>query len=158
MWTISGRGIKRFSKGLTFVVRLTRRYQFSASHRLHTDALSKEENARLFGKCNYPFGHGHNYVLEVSVAGEPDAVSGMVMRRDTLDDFVGRTALGRIDHTYLNQDVEEFRQTVATTENLSLVVHRWLAAAWDAEFGDTRAKLDRIRIEETARNSFEVTS
>jgi len=80
------------------------------------------------------------------------------MRRDTLDDFVGRTALGRIDHTYLNQDVEEFRQTVATTENLSLVVHRWLAAAWDAEFGDTRAKLDRIRVEETARNSFEVTS
>lgn len=139
-------------------MRLTRRYPFSASHRLHTDALSEEENARLFGKCNNPFGHGHNYVLEVSVAGEPDALSGLVMRRETLDDFVGRTALNRIDHTDLNKDVEEFQQTVPTTENLSLVVHRWLSAAWDAEFGDTRAKLDRIRIEETARNSFEVTS
>lgn len=139
-------------------MRLTRRYPFSASHRLHTDALSEEENDRLFGKCNNPFGHGHNYVLEVSVAGEPDDLSGMVMRRETLDDFVGRTALSRIDHRDLNKDVEEFQQTVPTTENLSLVVHRWLAAAWDAEFEDAGATLDRIRIEETARNSFEVSS
>lgn len=120
--------------------------------------MSDEENARLFGKCNNSFGHGHNYVLEVGVAGEPDASTGMVMRRETLDDFVERTALHRIDHTDLNKDVSEFKQMVPTTENLSLVVHRWLAAAWDAEFGDTTAKLDRIRIEETARNSFEVTS
>lgn len=139
-------------------MRLTKRYPFSASHRLHTDALSEEENARLFGKCNNPFGHGHNYVLEVSVAGEPDRRSGMVMRRETLDGFVERIALHRIDHTDLNKDVEEFEHVVPTTENLSLVVHRWLAAAWDTEFGDTAAKLDRIRIEETVRNSFEVTS
>ena len=138
-------------------MRLTRRYPFCASHRLHTDALSEEENKRLFGKCNNPFGHGHNYVLEVSVSGEPDHRSGMVMPRTELDDFVKRTALNRVDHTDLNKDVEEFAETVPTTENLSLVIHRWLAAAWDAEFGNTPAKLDRIRIEETARNSFEVT-
>lgn len=139
-------------------MRLTRRYPFCASHRLHTDALSEEENKRLFGKCNNPFGHGHNYVLEVSVSGEPEQHSGMVMPRTELDDFVKRTALTRVDHTDLNKDVEEFQQTVPTTENLSLVIHRWLAAAWDAEFGNAAAKLDRIRIEETARNSFEVTS
>ncbi len=139
-------------------MRLTRRYSFSASHRLHTDALSDEENESLFGKCNNPFGHGHNYVLEVSVAGEADGLAGMVVPRGKLDDFVGRTALDRIDHTDLNQDVKELQEIVPTTENLALVVHRWLRAVWDAEFGDEGAKLDRVRIEETTRNSCEVTS
>ncbi len=138
-------------------MRLTRRYPFSASHRLHVHGLSEEENDKLFGKCNNPFGHGHNYVLEVSVEGEPDDRTGMIFERRVLDDFVRRTALNRIDHVDLNRDVEEFRETVPTTENLSLAVQRWLAGGWDAEFGDKAAKLDRIRIEETARNHFEVT-
>jgi 6-pyruvoyltetrahydropterin/6-carboxytetrahydropterin synthase len=138
-------------------VRLTRRYLFSASHRLHVPGLSEKENDKLFGKCNNPYGHGHNYVLEVSVEGEPDDRTGMIFERRMLDDFVRRTALDRIDHVDLNKDVEEFQQTVPTTENLSLAVHGWLAAGWDAEFGDQAAKLDRIRIDETARNHFEVT-
>lgn len=138
-------------------MRLTRRYSFSASHRLHTGVLSDEENESLFGKCNNPFGHGHNYVLEVSVTGEPDGFAGMVVPRGKLDDFVGRTALDRIDHADLNNDVKELREIVPTTENLSLLVHRWLSSAWDAEFGDDGARLDRVRIEETARNSCEVT-
>ena len=132
-------------------MRLTRRYPFSASHRLHAPELSEEENEKLFGKCNNPYGHGHNYVLEVSVEGEPDD-------RTVLDDFVRRTALNRVDHVDLNQDVEEFRDTVPTTENLSLAVHGWLRAGWNAEFGNKGATLSRIRIEETARNHFEVTA
>ena len=138
-------------------MRLTRRYPFSASHLLHVDGLSEEENDRLFGKCNNPYGHGHNYVLEVGVEGEPDGCTGMVVGRKALDDFVRRTALDRIDHVDLNKDVEEFQGAVPTTENLSLAVHNWLQAGWKAEFGDGGAKLDRIRIEETPRNSFEVT-
>ena len=119
--------------------------------------LSDAENESLFGKCNNPFGHGHNYVLEVSVTGEPDGLAGMVVPRKKLDDFVGRTALERIDHADLNHDVKELREIVPTTENLSLLVHRWLSSTWDAEFGAEGAKLDRVRIEETARNSCEVT-
>ena len=130
---------------------------FSASHRLHTPALSAEENHQIFGKCNNPYGHGHNYVLEVSVEGEPDVRTGMIVERSVLDDFVRRTALDRVDHVDLNQDVEEFRHTVPTTENLSLAMYAWLNTGWNAEFGDKAATLGPIRIEETARNHFEVT-
>ncbi|HUG80335.1 MAG TPA: 6-carboxytetrahydropterin synthase [Bryobacterales bacterium] len=139
-------------------MRLTRRYPFSASHRLHTAELSEEENEKLFGKCNNPYGHGHNYVLEVSIEGEPDDRTGMIVERRVLDDFVRRRALSRVDHVDLNNDVEEFQDAVPTTENLSLAMHGWLKAGWNAEFGNQEAKLGRIRIEETARNHFEVTA
>jgi len=137
-------------------LRLTRRYPFSASHRLHVPGLSEEENDRLFGKCNNPHGHGHNYVLEVGVEGEPDDRTGMIVERQALDDWVRRTVLERLDHVDLNKDIEEFRNLVPTTENLSLAVHGWLAAGWKAAFGSGTAKLGRIRIEETPRNAFEV--
>lgn len=138
-------------------MRLTRRYPFSASHRLHTPELSEEANEELFGKCNNPYGHGHNYVLEVSIEGEPDDRTGMIVERRVLDDFVRRTVLNRVDHADLNNDVAEFQDAVPTTENLSLAMHGWLKAGWNAEFGNREATLGRIRIEETARNSFEVT-
>ena len=140
------------------MLRLTKRYPFSASHRLHTNKLSEEENRRLFGKCNNPYGHGHNYLLEVSVEGEADARSGMLLARSTLDRIVEQAVLSKLDHTDLNRDVEELDDAVATTENLVLLIDRWLRAEWGREFAGRPVRLDRIRVEETARNSFEVTN
>ena len=137
--------------------RLTKRYPFSASHRLHATQLSAEENLRLFGKCNNPHGHGHNYTLEVSVSGPIDPGSGMVISRSRLDDVVERYVLSEIDHVDLNRDVEELRDTVPTTENLTLFIGARLGRAWRREFGAGGPRVERIRVEETARNSFEVT-
>ena len=138
------------------MLRLTRRYPFAASHRLHSEQFSAEENARLFGKCNNPFGHGHNYVIEVSLSGEPDEASGMLIRRGEMDDFVNRNVLSKLDHANLNTDVPELESVVPTTENLMLLIQRWLAAAWEREFAGRSLRLSRVRIEETGRNSFEV--
>jgi 6-pyruvoyltetrahydropterin/6-carboxytetrahydropterin synthase len=139
------------------MLRLAKRYPFSASHRLHSDQLSDEENDRLFGKCNNPFGHGHNYVLEVGVSGEPDPESGMLLARPELDRIVRQAVLDRIDHANLNTDVDAMRGVVPTTENLALVIGRLLREAWEKEFAGRPVRLDRVRIEETARNTFEVT-
>jgi 6-pyruvoyltetrahydropterin/6-carboxytetrahydropterin synthase len=137
-------------------MQLAKRYPFSASHRLHSPQLSGEENARVFGKCNNPFGHGHNYMLEVAVKGRADAGSGMVVSRKTLDSFVERHVISKLDHANLNCDVAELQGVVPTTENLALLVENWLNKAWDDELGARGVKLARVRIEETARNSFEV--
>ena len=140
------------------MLRLTKTYRFSASHRLHSQRLSAAENARVFGKCNNPQGHGHNYILSVSVSGEPDPSSGLLLSRSRLDALVDRTVLADLDYAYLNTGVEEFREIVPTTENLSLLIHRRLSQAWEQEFGRQSPRLDRVRVEETARNFFEVTS
>ena len=129
---------------------LTRRYRFAASHRLNTDALSPEENARLYGKCNNPFGHGHDYVLDVTVAGPVDA-SGQIVNRDALDTLVRERVLARLDHRNLNCDVPELKNRVPTTENLSSAVESMLASQWTLP-----AALARVRISETARNTFEL--
>ncbi len=139
------------------MLRLTKTYRFSASHRLHSQRLSAAENARVFGKCNNPQGHGHNYILSVSVSGEPDPSSGLLLSRSRLDALVDRTVLAGLDYTHLNTGVEEFREIVPTTENLSLLIHRRLSQAWEQEFGRQSPRLDRVRVEETARNFFEVT-
>ena len=133
-----------------------KRYPFSASHRLDSPQLSAEENARIFGKCNNPFGHGHNYTLEVAVQGPVDAGSGMVVRRKTLDRFVERHVISKLDHANLNCDVAELQGVVPSTENLALLVESWLQRAWDDELGGRGLKLARVRIEETPRNSFEI--
>lgn len=140
------------------MLRLTKTYRFSASHRLHSRQLSAAENARVFGKCNNPLGHGHNYILSVSVSGKPDPSSGLLLSRSRLDALVDRTVLAGLDYAHLNTDVEEFREIVPTTENLSLLIHRRLSQAWEQEFGRQSPRLDRVRVEETARNFFEVTS
>ncbi len=111
------------------MLRLAKRYAFSASHRLHTSQLSEEENARLFGKCNNPFGHGHNYVLEVSVSGEGDPATGMLLPRAALDRLVHQAVLDRIDHANLNSDVPAMQGVVPTTENLALLIGGWLRDA-----------------------------
>jgi len=131
---------------------LTRRYRFAASHRLNTDALSPEENARLYGKCNYPFGHGHDYVLDVTVAGPVDA-SGQIVNREALDALVAERVLSRVDHRNLNCDVAELQGRVPTTENLSSAIERMLVSGWTLP-----AALAGVRISETARNTFELTT
>src|SRR5579863_707998 len=99
-------------------IELGRRYHFSASHRLHSAHLSEEENWRVYGKCNNPHGHGHNYIVEVSVSGNVDPATGMIANLSDLDGFVEREVLEPFDHKSLNDDVPAFRDAVPTTENL----------------------------------------
>jgi 6-pyruvoyltetrahydropterin/6-carboxytetrahydropterin synthase len=127
---------------------LTRRYMFSASHRLHSEGMSDAENAATYGKCNNPFGHGHNYELEVTVSGPVDPGTGMVCNLVDLDGFVQCEILERFDLENLNTRAE-FAQTVPTTENLCTAIYDIL------EQGFTRAHLEKVRIEETMMNSFE---
>jgi len=137
------------------MVQLTKRYPFCASHRLHSGELSEEENQRLFGKCNNPYGHGHNYFLEVSVRGASDPATGMVVRREELDRYVERRVVSKLDHANLNEDVPEFAGAVPTTENLAELIARWLRAGWNEQWGGG-LQLAKVRVEETAKNSFEV--
>jgi 6-pyruvoyltetrahydropterin/6-carboxytetrahydropterin synthase len=129
-------------------IELGRRYRFAASHRLHSAQLSEEENRRVYGKCSNPFGHGHNYVLEVSLSGEVDSATGMIANLADLDSFVERQIIEPFDHRYLNEEVAVFRETVPTTENLCIEIFRRLRSF-------PKAKLERVRIQETANNSFE---
>jgi len=127
---------------------LTRRYMFSASHRLHSDAMSDAENAATYGKCNNPYGHGHNYALEITVSGTVDERTGMICNLADLDEFVQRGLLERFDHQNLNC-LEEFKELVPTTENLCIVVYDIL------QRGFRQAHLEKVRFEETMMNSFE---
>jgi len=129
-------------------IALGRRYRFAASHRLHTSQLSDEENCRVYGKCDNPFGHGHNYVVEVSVSGEVDPATGMIANLADLDNFVERQIIEPFDHRYLNEEVAAFRERVPTTENLCIEIFRRLKTF-------PKAKLERVRIQETGNNSFE---
>src|SRR5205807_8599035 len=101
---------------------LTRRYRFAASHRLHNAQFAEEENKRLYGKCNNPYGHGHNYVVEVAVSGLVDPATGMIANLTDLDSFVEREVIEPFDHTYLNEEISEFRERVATTENICIEI------------------------------------
>ena len=129
-------------------VELGRRYRFAASHRLHSERLSETENARLYGKCNNPYGHGHNYIVEISVSGEIDPATGMIANLTDLDGFVQREVLEAFDHRSLNQDVPAFRENVPTTENLCVEIFRRVKSF-------PHGKLERVRVEETSNNSFE---
>lgn len=135
------------------MVYLTRRYRFSAGHRLHNDALTDEENRRIYGKCNNPNGHGHNYLLEVRVAGEVDPATGMVYDLVALDRIVAERVLERFDHKNLNLDTDDFKAQVPTTENLCREIYRILRGPLEGE--RRGARLDRVRVEETSLNSFE---
>ena len=129
-------------------VELGRRYRFSASHRLHNANLSDAANREIYGKCNNPYGHGHNYVLEVAVSGPLDAETGMIANLANLDAYVEKNVLADYDHKSFNEDVATFRDVVPTTENLCIdIFHRLKTFPW--------AKLERIRVEETGNNTFE---
>ena len=127
---------------------LTRRYLFSASHRLHSDDLSESDNVATYGKCNNPYGHGHNYALEVTVSGQVNPQTGMICNLADLDSAVQREVLDRFDHENLNVR-QEFAAAVPTTENLSEVIFNILKQSF------TAAHLERVRLEETMMNSFE---
>ena len=129
-------------------IHLTRSYSFAASHRLHSPRLSEEENWRTYGKCNNPYGHGHNYVVEVTVSGPVEASTGMVADLGELDRYVEREVLETFDHKYLNEEVAAFRDRVPTTENICIEIYNRLQAF-------PGARLERVRLEETSLNSFE---
>jgi 6-pyruvoyltetrahydropterin/6-carboxytetrahydropterin synthase len=126
---------------------LSRRYHFSASHRLHTEAYDSAKNQAVFGKCNNPHGHGHNYTVQVTLSGQVDPATGMVCNLVELDAFARTNLIDRFDHTNLNR-LDCFANKVSTTENLSIVIYRIFQ-------GFTGAHLERIHIEETSNNSFD---
>ncbi len=136
--------------------RVTRRYEFAASHRLHSGELSEVENRQLYGKCNNPHGHGHNYVVEVSVRGPLEGATGRAVDIAALDEMVGREVVGPFDHHNLNREVAEFASVVPTSENLGLEICRRLKRNWKQAFPGEWPKLEKIRIGETSRNVFEV--
>ena len=135
--------------------RVTRSYCFAASHRLHAPQLSEEENRALYGKCNNPYGHGHNYVLEVTARGPVDR-SGLALDTGRLDRLVEQEVLTPFSHRNLNLDVNSFAGQVPTSENLAVEICRRLKENWAAAFPGEWPKLDGVRIAETARNIFEV--
>jgi 6-pyruvoyltetrahydropterin/6-carboxytetrahydropterin synthase len=128
---------------------LTRRYMFSASHRLHSSQMSADENLATYGKCNNPYGHGHNYHLEVTVSDQVDETTGMVCNLIDLDSFVQKQILERFDRQNLNT-LPEFGRVVPTTENLCAAIYEILNR------GFTHAHLEKVRMEETMMNSFEL--
>jgi 6-pyruvoyltetrahydropterin/6-carboxytetrahydropterin synthase len=129
------------------MIKLTRKYHFCTAHRLHAAQLSDEENVRLFGKCNNPHGHGHNYYLEVTVAGSPDPVTGMIINLTDLDAAVNEQIIKRFDHKNLNLDTAEFRELNPTSENFVKVIWELLAPVLPG--------LSKIGLYETEKNYFE---
>jgi 6-pyruvoyltetrahydropterin/6-carboxytetrahydropterin synthase len=126
---------------------LSRRYHFSASHRLHTDAFDEERNREVFGKCNNPHGHGHNYVVTVTVSGHVDPVTGMVCDLAELDAFAKTNLVERFDHQNLNM-LDCFRGRVSSTENLSAEIYGIFE-------GFKGARLEQVHVDETSNNSFD---
>lgn len=138
------------------IVRLSRRYTFAASHRLHAPGLSDAENKAIYGKCNNPFGHGHNYEVEITVRGRVDSVTGRVMDLAVLDNLAAEQILKPMGHRDLNREILCFQTCVPTTENLAAEIDRRLRAAWPAVFGPDGPVLEKIRILETERNICEI--
>ncbi len=138
-------------KNINSMTTLTRIYEFAAAHRLDAPSLSPAENIALFGKCNNPAGHGHNYLLEVTVQGVPDPQTGMLVDIEALDRTVHELVVDRYDHKNLNSDIPEFTNMNTTSEIVTQTIFSRLA-------GQVPAKLHRVRLHETARNIFEVNA
>ena len=136
------------------VVHLTRRYLFAASHRLHHPGLLEGENRDLYGKCNNPGGHGHNYFLEVTVAGPIDPRTGMAVNMAELDEYVERRIVAPFHESSLNE-LPQFLGQVPTTENLCMEIYRILQQDWERLESARRTRLERVRLEETSSNFFE---
>jgi 6-pyruvoyltetrahydropterin/6-carboxytetrahydropterin synthase len=127
---------------------LTRRYWIAASHRLHSEAMSAEENRATYGKCNNPYGHGHNYGVEITVSGQVDPKTGMICDLGELDGFVNANVVERFDHQNLNL-LKEFEQLVPTSENLCEAIYDIV------NYGFKAAHLEKVKLQETSQNSFE---
>ena len=126
-----------------FMIRVTRKVEFSAAHFYHNPDFSAEENRRVFGKCNNPHGHGHNYTVEVTVAGEPDPATGMVLNLKDLKEILEREICDRMDHRHLNYEVPELAGKIPTCENLAATI--WCLL----EPKITQGRLDRVRVYES---------
>jgi len=137
-------------------MRVTRRYRFAASHRLHSAAFTEQQNRELYGKCNNPYGHGHDYVLDVTAAGPVDPGSGQVVHIPSLDRLVSDQVLRDFDHRYINADLGEFQALVPTSENIMRVIEDRLTAHWSEAFPGEWPRLESIRLRETKRNFFEL--
>lgn len=137
------------------MLRVARRYRFSASHRLHSPHLSADRNREIYGKCNNPYGHGHDYILEVVARGEADPVTGLLLKVADLDALVRDSVLNDFDLADMNRQIPAFQQTPPTTENLAVEVERRIAQAWPRVFPPA-ARFERIRILETKRNHVEL--
>jgi 6-pyruvoyltetrahydropterin/6-carboxytetrahydropterin synthase len=124
------------------MIYLTRKAEFSASHHYHNPELSAEENKRIFGKCNNPNGHGHNYTLEVTVKGEIDPKSGFVVDLKEMKEIMNREVVDAMDHRYLNKEVPEFAKQIPTTENIAIAIWKRLEPKLKV------AKLHRVRVYE----------
>nr|WP_281380323.1 6-carboxytetrahydropterin synthase [Armatimonas rosea] len=134
------------------MIALTRTLDFAAAHRLHAPGLSDSENLAVFGKCNNPHGHGHNYGVEVTVIGEPDPKTGMIVDLIALDRVLETEIMARYDHKHLNDDTDDFRESNPTSENLTLAIWRHLENKIPAP-----ARLHKVVVRETDRNYFEYT-
>ena len=130
-------------------LRLVRRYRFAAAHRLHTPLLSDEVNRDIYGKCNNPYGHGHNYELEVKVTGEVDPDTGYVVDLGWLSKLIETEIEERFDHKNLNVDVPEFQGRLTSAENIAVVI-------WDLLRAQLHERYDlKVRLYETPRNFVE---
>lgn len=130
---------------------VTRKFHFSASHRLYKPGLSNEENERIYGKCSNPSGHGHNYVLEVTVAGEKDPDIGYVIDLKKLKELVETELIEKVDHKNLNIDVGFMKDVIPTTENI--VVHFW--DQLENKISNKHRKLYSMKLSETENNVVE---
>jgi 6-pyruvoyltetrahydropterin/6-carboxytetrahydropterin synthase len=138
------------------MISITRRYRFPASHRLHSPLLNEVENTRLYGKCNNPFGHGHDYTLELTVTGELDGKIGLLVPLPRLDIFVKEKILRLFAYRNINTDVPQFANLVPTTENVLRVVSELVGQHWGQSFGDLKIHVSKIKLQETERNGFEM--
>jgi len=128
------------------MVFLTRKEHFCASHRLFNPKFSEEENLGIYGKCAYPNGHGHNYEIEVTVSGEPDPETGMIMDLKKIADIIDEEILEKVDHRHLNFDVPFLKGIIPTAENLAKVFWEIL------ESRITAGKLFSVKVYETPNN------
>jgi 6-pyruvoyltetrahydropterin/6-carboxytetrahydropterin synthase len=137
-------------------MRVTRRYRFAAAHRLHSPAFTEQQNRELYGKCNNPYGHGHDYVLDVTAEGPIQPASGQVVHISTLDRLVTERVLRDFDHRYFNADLPEFKELVPTSENIMRVIENRLMTHWSEVFPGAWPRLEGIRLRETKRNFFQL--
>jgi 6-pyruvoyltetrahydropterin/6-carboxytetrahydropterin synthase len=136
---------------------VSRKYTFSASHRLHSHRLSDEENRAVYGKCNNPNGHGHNYEVELTVAGSVDPVTGRAVDIPALDQLAEREILAPFRFRNLNEEVPAFQTMVPTTENMAWEVDRRLRGVWSDVFPGGAVRLEKVRIWETERNICQIS-
>ena len=138
------------------MIYLTRRAEFSSSHFYHNPEFTPEENRRIFGKCNNPHGHGHNYEVEITIRGEVDRITGRALDVRRLDEIAEDQILKPLRYRNLNEEVPAFRELVPTTENLAAELDRRLRSAWPEVFPPGGPVLEKIRIWETERNICEI--